>query len=81
MALYKSINCSSARTFLLNFIPFIRLDSGAQKYNNSLLCAINLHDMDWQEVLVIVLMLLTVVYLVKKFRKSKDNCEENSQCS
>ena len=81
MALYKSINCSLVRPFLLNFIPFIRLYSGAQKYNNSLLCAINLHDMDWQEVLVIVLMLLTLVYLVKKFRKSKDHYEENCQCS
>mgnify|MGYP004207024521 CR=1 FL=1 len=81
MALYKSINCSLVRPFLLNFIPFIRLDSGAQKYNNSLLCAINLDDMDWQKILVIVLMALAIVYLVKKFRKPKDNCGRNCQCS
>jgi len=37
--------------------------------------------MDWQEVLVIVLMLLTVVFLEKKFRKPKENCEENCKCS
>ena len=81
MALYKSINWSSARPFLLNFIPFIRLDSGAQKYNNSLLCAINLHDMDWQEVLVIVLMVLAILYLVKKYRKPKDKYGGNCQCN
>ena len=81
MALYNSINCSSVRPFLLNFITFIRLDSGAQKYNNSLLCAINLHDMDWKEVLVIVLMALVIVYLIKKLRKPKDKCEGNCQCS
>ena len=81
MALYRSINCSSVRPFLLNFIPFIRLDNGTQKYNISLLCAINLHDMDWQDFLVIVLMLLAIVYLVKKFRKPKDNYGGNCNCS